>query len=396
LCTAEKSDNKPSVLSFVYTSGAGTTISNNQEGKATVSGSVSGQTAVVTCSGVGFGPTPVAAGIPFAVTNVGGAGANLECSVSAGGSTQTIVIHVSCSKILSVGDQFGSLTITGFVLTNKKTNEVISSADPSTCPACELCCVMADLMVPNNVEIPAGSPGSNQDALHAWVASASCTERGTGNKLPTVHTLALLDGYDTCTVQSQVTWTCVDDCGNHYSETRTFKVVDRTPPVVIVPPKDLTIQCHPGQPNYVPTDQVGAWLTQTWLAEDETQNAAPCINSGSNIYISPPVYAPSQPVPAPPPYGSAPAPAQYGTTYSSGQTPPNGGYSSYRQSGYGAGNPYYKQSPKVDAASGRCEGHPAHLPTHPLHCARPLHSPTAFTCSPTIPPTHSLTHPTMQ
>lgn len=333
-------DDKPSVISFIYQSGR-STLSNSQEGKASVSGGPPvGSSALVNCAGIGFTQT-VGAGVPFAVNNVRSGGNDLTCEISAGGQTQTIKLHVSCSKVIAVGDIYGSLEVSGFVLVNTKTMVSVSSADPGSCPSCELCCALGDMTVPGNVEIPAGSPGSNQDALNAWVASATCIERETGNRLPVVHTLALLNGYDTCSVESRVTWTCVDDCGNHYSETRTFKVVDRTPPVVKIPPSDLTIECDPSNPNHIPTDQVGAWLTQTWLAEDATQNAAPCVNYGSNVYVgqSPPSTSPSYVAPPPPPYGSAPYSNSYG--YTSSSTPPiNGGYTSYRMSGYGDGNPY--------------------------------------------------------
>eukprot|EP00035_Acanthoeca_spectabilis_P005716 m.116636 g.116636 ORF g.116636 m.116636 type:complete len:2018 (+) comp13151_c1_seq2:283-6336(+) len=348
ICPGFDKDFKPSVLSVNFLPGS-TVVTNRQEGKAVVSGIVSASTATVSCSKIGFFQQ-VGAGQPFQITNVAGGGADLDCTVSSNGQTQSITLHVSCSKELSVGDIFGSFEVTGFVLVNKKSGFSISSADPGVCPGCELCCLEGDMTVPDNVEIPSTTPAGNNDALQAWANSAVCIEQTTGNHLPIEFTQALLNGADTCTVTSTVTWTCKDDCGNILQQTRTFTVVDKTPPIIVDPPVDLTVECS-GHNGQIPSEIVGNWLTQTWKALDKAQNALPCNTGGGNIYVS-----------GSPPTGGAPTqPPSYGTwsssqfgTYGTGSQSTGSSYGSYSQTGYGSGNAYYRQAEASDdEGSGR-------------------------------------------
>jgi hypothetical protein len=108
---------KPTSLTFRYTGGGCAASNNPQSGKATCSGSINPNVAVFVRSANGYtiSPTVVQPGESFTVS--GGFDAQSGFTLSnnvAGGSTETLSIHTSCSQPLAAGDVFGSLTLVGF------------------------------------------------------------------------------------------------------------------------------------------------------------------------------------------------------------------------------------------------------------------------------------------
>lgn len=102
-------------LTFRYL-GGGNTLTNDQEGKAEVSGFVSGSP--VSYSGEGFSGT-VSTGATFTIGSPGGDKLETDTEIRIGG--QTITVHTSCSKPINIGDIYGALELVGFTSTTGST-----------------------------------------------------------------------------------------------------------------------------------------------------------------------------------------------------------------------------------------------------------------------------------
>jgi uncharacterized surface protein with fasciclin (FAS1) repeats len=104
--------NKASLRELIFKYVATNTLSNTQEGKASVSGDVSGNQVSVSCTG--GGSQAVALNGIYTLGFDGRPEASTECSIVGSGGQQYIEIHTSCSKGLNTGDQFGHLLLVGF------------------------------------------------------------------------------------------------------------------------------------------------------------------------------------------------------------------------------------------------------------------------------------------
>eukprot|EP00035_Acanthoeca_spectabilis_P035271 m.33442 g.33442 ORF g.33442 m.33442 type:complete len:2817 (-) comp7190_c0_seq1:243-8693(-) len=134
VCFPQGNKEKPTSLTLTYASGAPVSLDiqgGNDKNKHTISGSVlSGTLTSISCDD----GTGSISGNTVTLTNFQESG--IECRLTAGGVTQTVDIHVSCSAPLDIGDRYGALTLIGF------SNNVGSSAvqcPASPAPACELC-----------------------------------------------------------------------------------------------------------------------------------------------------------------------------------------------------------------------------------------------------------------
>lgn len=111
VCYTSGSKVRPSSLMFRYE--PGTTLSRNQNGKASVSGSVTGS-ATITCDSGVASPMTVSPGDDFVLRAPSGRfEAQTTCTLT-GSGFQRISIHTSCSYPLRTGDFFGSFQLTGF------------------------------------------------------------------------------------------------------------------------------------------------------------------------------------------------------------------------------------------------------------------------------------------
>lgn len=98
---------KPSTIEYEYI--GGNTLSNSQDGKASVSGNSGGVASSIFGSGVS--QTNVAIGRRF-TQRVSAAASSI--TIQSAGGTQRLEIHTSCSKSLMTGDIFGGLKVVGF------------------------------------------------------------------------------------------------------------------------------------------------------------------------------------------------------------------------------------------------------------------------------------------
>ena len=104
--------NKANLRELIFKYVATNTLSNRQEGKASVSGDVSGNQVSVSCTG--GGSQAVALNGIYTLGFDGQSDSSTECSIVGSGGQQHIEIHTSCSKGLNTGDQFGHLLVVGF------------------------------------------------------------------------------------------------------------------------------------------------------------------------------------------------------------------------------------------------------------------------------------------
>lgn len=291
MCPANDKDFKPSVVSFAFVGGPAI-LSNPNQDKASISGStITGNHATVVCNQVGFQQS-LSVGQVGTIQNVQSGGNDLICHVSgSNGGYQSISIHVSCSDPLVVGDRFGALELSGFVLQNKKNYaQTISSSDPHVCPVCKRCCKMADLHAPHSITLPCDGPFQNNQRLQEWVSSAKCYEKDTNRPIKVTNSHAMLNGAETCALSATVTWTCVDDCGNTHHETATFSIVDNVPPQIVVPPKNEVAECNVNEPGAIPQGPFQQWLSihGGMVAYDDCQSSDPCpTHTGSGTYGAP-------------------------------------------------------------------------------------------------------------
>lgn len=109
VCYPQGFKRKPSTIEFTLVGGAAT-LTNGQEGKARASGATlqAGSITSATCSNA----AATFNGDKLIVSSF--RSADMTCTVSGPGGTQTINAHVSCSKLLRIGDQFGALKLTSF------------------------------------------------------------------------------------------------------------------------------------------------------------------------------------------------------------------------------------------------------------------------------------------
>ena len=147
---------RPDSLVFRNVGGGPSNMSNRQEGKASVSGDtlVAGTITTGTCSS---GTIAITGDV---LTVTGWRGADVICTIRAGGGTQTVVIHASCSKALNIGDQFGAVELIDFSSDGGTEDASTCSCEPEEPPGCDVC-------------FPAG-PGSSK------VRPDSITFRNTG------------------------------------------------------------------------------------------------------------------------------------------------------------------------------------------------------------------------
>ena len=126
---------RPDTLVFRNVGGSPWYISNQQEGKASVSGStlVAGTITAGTCSS----GTVAINGDVFSVT--GWRGADVVCTITAGGGRQTVVIHASCSKALNIGDQFGAVELIDFSSDGGTEDASTCSCEPEEPVGCDVC-----------------------------------------------------------------------------------------------------------------------------------------------------------------------------------------------------------------------------------------------------------------
>merc|ERR1711972_150572 len=105
---------KPKFFVFQFVGGSTTDTTNDQGGKAYANGDTltAGQSFQASCSAKGSPATVTINGDQKAVSDF--SGADIECEVTQGGLKQTIGIHVSCSKNLLIGDQFGAIKLVDF------------------------------------------------------------------------------------------------------------------------------------------------------------------------------------------------------------------------------------------------------------------------------------------
>lgn len=120
-----------------FVAGGPATASNSQEGKASVTGDAIEAAAGpvdMTCNTLAgdrlnvFQAIPVGAEVVFADVSF----PEMRCVVTQGANSQQIAFHVSGSKHLSRGDQFGAVVISGFELSTGET-------DTELCLPCEAC-----------------------------------------------------------------------------------------------------------------------------------------------------------------------------------------------------------------------------------------------------------------
>jgi len=107
-CAREKAGLRELIFKYVETSA----LTNTQQGKSGIQGSVSGNQISVSCTdgttqGVTLGSTYVLA------TSASKFRAETVCTLS-GNGVQRLDIHTSCSKSLNLNDQFGNLLLVGF------------------------------------------------------------------------------------------------------------------------------------------------------------------------------------------------------------------------------------------------------------------------------------------
>ena len=111
VCYTTGSKVRPNSLMFRYQ--PGTTLSSNQNGKASISGSVTGS-ATITCDNGVASPMVVSPGDDFVLQPRSGRfDSQTTCSLT-GSGFQRISFHTSCSFPLRTGDFFGSFQLTGF------------------------------------------------------------------------------------------------------------------------------------------------------------------------------------------------------------------------------------------------------------------------------------------
>jgi hypothetical protein len=94
------------------------------------------------------------------------------------------------------------------------------------------------------------------DKIAQWIDTASCVDPQDGS--PTLsYTLGQLADGNKCNQVQEVTFSCADNCGNVVTQTAAFNIVDRTPPTVVQPPADRTVNCD-GNGN---TQDIQLWLS---------------------------------------------------------------------------------------------------------------------------------------
>lgn len=107
-------------ISLTYLGGSCAESNNPQEGKATCSGSTGAAPVSVVVvkdpSKASASPTSgIQTGDMVAIDGGGGdLGSETKLDIIGASGTESLAIHTSCSKPLAVGDQFGSLLLTGF------------------------------------------------------------------------------------------------------------------------------------------------------------------------------------------------------------------------------------------------------------------------------------------
>ena len=105
---------KPKLSSVTVRYIQGYALTNSQEGKASVSPTTPASgPATITCNGGAAATVQPGGEYTFFVS-----GADSVCTVTSSGGTQTITIHTSCSKVINIGDIYGSLALIRMVRTD--------------------------------------------------------------------------------------------------------------------------------------------------------------------------------------------------------------------------------------------------------------------------------------
>ncbi len=107
--------------------------------------------------------------------------------------------------------------------------------------------------IPVDVNVECDGAG-NQAELGAWLANVDANDI-CGSVIISNDFNSFSDGCG-ATGSATVTWTAVDECGNPNSCSATFTIVDTTPPTIITPASNLTVECD-GSGNTV---ELNAWL----------------------------------------------------------------------------------------------------------------------------------------
>eukprot|EP00037_Helgoeca_nana_P038021 m.18648 g.18648 ORF g.18648 m.18648 type:complete len:2731 (+) comp9709_c0_seq1:109-8301(+) len=183
-CNPCCSGNRPDSLTFRYTPGV-STISNNQEDKASISGTVPNSATATFTLGQAY---TVGAGGTFTAT-AAAVGGRFDADSTFTFPGGFVNIHVSCSKALNAGDVFGPLTLVNFLTDNGATADASCSTPPclenlANCPSgatCEACCINAPTCVSDPVDnivpkdfcetcVAGALPSSVRTELNAWLA----------------------------------------------------------------------------------------------------------------------------------------------------------------------------------------------------------------------------------
>jgi hypothetical protein len=104
---------RPNSVTFRYVEG-GSTMSSNQGGKSSVTGSSSGTASITLYSNSQRGTAVVQPGQEFAIGNGGGLDTETMFIIASAAGSQRISIHTSCSEPMYVGDQYGGLKLVDF------------------------------------------------------------------------------------------------------------------------------------------------------------------------------------------------------------------------------------------------------------------------------------------
>eukprot|EP00041_Stephanoeca_diplocostata_P036382 m.1326019 g.1326019 ORF g.1326019 m.1326019 type:complete len:1484 (+) comp24854_c0_seq6:183-4634(+) len=236
--------------------GGGTAVSPPLAGESSngeVSGGmIGGTSATVMCGSLFSGVVSI--GSEFTINNVRSDGNDVTCNVMGSGS-QSITFHVSCSRSLYLGQNFGAIQLSGGVLQNRDDGSLRDTATACPAPACELCDENPPVPVGPDRTVECDGMG-NMDDIAEWLDDFSCTDAEDPNPVLVYGPNPLEFVGDTCSRTATATWTCTDSAGNSASITRSFTIEDTSAPVVVTPPAGSVAECD-GSGNL---GELTAWL----------------------------------------------------------------------------------------------------------------------------------------